>query len=836
MTAPVPDAHRASFPSGSFGRWLALAFALAVGAWAVLVMTGTCGWAPVCAPIVRDDLAQGRLNTALPPLDGTFAIQQVVVPAADGLSEIELLLVRYGDEPPPAEAALTFSLLDDSGRLITEERLPAAGVTHNQTYTLRFEPQPASAGRPYRLVISGTPGSPLSVWGYDLDVTAGDLSLVPSPGATAPETAAVDLRFTTRAELLPGVALASLGRMLPANLGLLVLAALFLLGPGAAVLAATGPWRWDAWATAGVALALGASVWPLLWLWLSLAGLRFSAPLLWALLAGAWLAAALLFRWRWARAGRPPLRRPRLSRDAAVGGALLLLLLVGFAVRLLAVRDLVFPPWVDSSRHGLITAVMAAGGRAPTGYEPYLPVERFPYHYGFHAVAASLLMMTGRPLPDLLLILGQWLNALVPLTVYSAAWLVTRRRDAGLLAAFLVALPFFFPAYYATWGRMTQLGAMLILPVLLALTWRAARSWSRVWPLVGLLAAGVFMLHFRVFVFYVPFGLLAGLVALAGRRPWALLSAGGLAVLLIAPRAAQLLAVTEPGRAVQANIPGYNDFPTGYVTAGWERGFLVAAAVTVAVAVVALVARRRWALFPVALAVWVGVLALLLSGERLGLPETSLININSLYISVFAPLALLLASVAGGVGWEARRAARRLSPPARRAAGVAFGTAAGLGLAVLALFGARQQVGILNATTILAFPADRTALAWAQTNIPDGARVAVNSWLWLGNTWAAADGGAWLTPLNRQEATTPPIDHIYNSDLFAWVRAFNEAATDVEDWSTAAAAEWLRGQGVTHVMAGRRGGFFDPSALARNPALEMVYARDGVFFFRLREP
>jgi hypothetical protein len=828
----TPPARAASLSRLISVSVLVFSFAALVGF--VLAAADACPWQSVCGPIIDDDRAQGRLDTALPAPDGTFSIEQTFIPAADGLAELELLLVRYGDTAAPPGAALTLTLLEDTGRPIAEERLPAGGVIHNQTHTLRFDPQPDSAGRPYRLVVGGTPGNQASVWGYSLDVAEGEMRLVAAPGAVAPSSNARDLRYTSRTQLLPGSAIAELGRILSGSAGLMALALLFLLGPGCMLLLATGPWRWDAGAWWGAAPALGASLWPLVWLWLSLAGVRFSGPLLWGMLAAVWASSALL--WLRARRAEPRAAAGAVGRRSVrLSHVLLLLLLVAaLLVRLLAVRGLVFPPWVDSSRHGLITAVMAANGSAPNGYEPYLPVARFPYHYGFHAIAASLLLMTGRPLPDLLLVLGQLLNALIPLTVYAAGWFVTRRRDVGLLAAFLVALPFFFPAYYATWGRMTQLGAMLVLPVLLGLTWRAARSWARVWPLVGLLAAGVFMLHFRVFVFYVPFGLLAGALALSRRRPWPLLTAGGLALLLVAPRAAQLLAVTDPGRAVQASIPGYNDFPTGYITAGWERGFLLVAVAAVGIALVAALNRRRWAAFPLWLAVWVGLLALALSGERLGLPETSLININSLYISVFAPLALLLAAVTGGLVWEANRWLRRVPHRWRGWFAVPAGAAAGLLLAVLAVFGARQQVGIINGQTVLAGAADREAIAWAADSLPDDALVAVNSWLWLGNTWAAGDGGAWLVPMARLEVTTPPIDHIYNSELFARVRAFNEEAKLVKDWSTPEVAAWLREQGVTHVMAGQRGGFFDPAALSRNAALEMIYARDGVFFFRLR--
>ena len=47
-----------------------------------------------------------------------------------------------------------------------------------------------------------------------------------------------------------------------------------------------------------------------------------------------------------------------------------------------------------------------------------------------------------------------------------------------------------------------------------------------------------------------------------------------------------------------------------------------------------------------------------------------------------------------------------------------------------------------NAQTILAYPEDYIALNWVAEKLPDEATLAVNSWRWLGETWAAADGGA----------------------------------------------------------------------------------------------
>src|SRR5690606_504733 len=113
-------------------------------------------------------------------------------------------------------------------------------------------------------------------------------------------------------------------------------------------------------------------------------------------------------------------------------------------------------------------------------------------------------------------------------------------------------------------------------------------------------------------------------------------------------------------------------------------------------------------------------------------------------------------------------------PGAQKVAGVLAAVVAGVLVGVLTVFGWRLQINILNPQTILAVPQDIPAIAWADENLPDDARVAVSAWQWLGATWAGSDGGAWLVPLTGMESTTPPVDHIYNAELFAEVRAFNE--------------------------------------------------------------
>ncbi|MCP4427346.1 MAG: hypothetical protein GY803_22900 [Chloroflexi bacterium] len=813
----------------------------------------------VSQPIIAEDFSQRRANTTLPaPQDG-LAIRQSFVPRWDGLREIELLLARHGEKDAGENACaecnqssrLRLQLFDDADILIAEQTLATQTLTHNQTYTFRVPPQPHSANRRYTLHISGSGDNPVSVWGYSLDVySEGGVQLDGGALATAvPPTNAQDLYFVSRYQLTWANAFKSLGQILYREGSIMLLALAFLLMPGALLLLLADRMsrrslpilRANALVLWGAALALGTVVWPLLWLGLTLLGGRWRGWSLWLIFIVGWL--IVLFLWQGKRAGERgsrqaggqagrrlspahPDRKSSLTRPPA---CLLLLLTLVLATRLLTARDLSFPPWVDSSRHGLITAVMTHSGQFPGSYEPFLPVEDPPYHFGFHTLSASLSLMTGWPLPRLLLFLGQLINGLIPLTTYTAVVLMTRRRRAGLLAAFLVGLPFFFPGYYVTWGRLTQLTAMLTMPVLLAFTWllvRGGRGWRRTWPLVGLLAAGLFLIHLRVFLFFIPFAMIVWLASFGRNGRW-LAAAAGLALTLVSPRITQLIAVTEPANITKNTIPNYNVFPTGYAQAGWEPLFLWATAVALFPLLIAGLRRRVWSGLPLFLTGWTAVLFILLAGEQVGLPSISLVNINSMYITLFLPLAIFW----GAVGDRWGRWLQRRHWLLQWLGNIVIGGV----LTALLLFGTRQQISILNPQTLLAGSSDLEGLVWMEEHLAETAVFAVNSWKWLGETWAAGDGGAWISPLTGRQATAPPIDHVYNRHLFLSVREFNETAVAITDWASPAQAEWLRQQDVTHIFVGARGGFFDPATLARNPQLELVYGRDGVFIFKIRD-
>lgn len=769
-------------------------------------------------PLAAVDEAQPRLNLAAPVPPAEAELTQTFRPLHAGLSAIEVLAVVYpaeGETPPPE--ALTLELRDAAGQVVAAQTFTAPA--HNAPLALTFAPQPRSARQTYTLALRGA-GSHTTAWAYSLDAYAsGALYL---DGAAQPG----DLRFTTRYTYLWPSAVRDAAAGLALLLRVAVPAWLVLFAPGLLLVGSRAPWP-NAAARWGAALALSLAVAALLWLWVGVLGRRWS-PLGLGALYGL-LGLAVAAQWLLAQRRQPRPWRDRL-RPNAHALTLLALLALGLLVRLLAVRDLQLPQWVDGPHHYTLARVLAETGQVPAGYAPVLPIATLNYHFGFHALAVTLSWLTGQPLAATFMWLGQVLQGLAPLAVYAAAAGLTGRARAGWLAAAVVALISYFPGYYLTWGRYTQLtGVLLLLPAL-------ALAWHTVWqPLragwaeaarLGLLAAGLFVTHYAVFVLWVAFVAVAAL--LRWRRALAPLFAAALVGALLAlPWLLRLGAALTAAPVNMAAPAGYNAFPWDYFSSSLERGWLALAG-----------AALLWGLWRRDRVMWLVGLWGALVGAVVNLGAGNwLVTNNMLAITLFVPGAL-------GLGWGADRwltralgwlrpapaapLARRLRPLVGGLMVAAFGVALGVGAAR----GLATQAQVVNPATVLVTRADLEALAWVEANVPASAVFVVNSWEWLNGTWAGSDAGTWLWPLLGRTTTLPPVDYIYGDA--AWqteVNAFNRQLRDVTEAEAPATLALLRAAGVTHVFIGARGGTLQPDLFAGQPHYRLLYTNGAAWVF-----
>jgi len=374
--------------------------------------------------------------------------------------------------------------------------------------------------------------------------------------------------------------------------------------------------RFDAWEQMALALGLSLAVIPFLLLWITQLGGALHMATARMLFGGLGVAAVVVVG---ARLRHPVAQRaPRFTFSAL---PMALVLGVGLAVRLLAVRDLSLPAWVDSVHHSLVARIIAESGRVPISYEPYIAVQNAIYHYGFHASVAGFVWLSGKPLPQAMLFVGQVFNIAMALQVYLLARWLIRRRWAAFFAALIVALLSTMPAYYVSWGRYTQLSGLLILPVTSILTIEAAEQHDRRVTALGVLAlAGLILTHYARLL-ELGWHVAIGLLALALLMPWIFQVADEL----------WLRAFTRWGNRPPA---AYRDFSWRYVTGGFDRYILTLGALG---AVVALAERRR---FSAVLLLWMGILFVVTNPSLLGLPGEGLINNVAMLIAWFMPLAI----------------------------------------------------------------------------------------------------------------------------------------------------------------------------------------------------
>lgn len=732
----------------------------------------------------------------------------------------------------------------DSAYLETPgEHAPLAAVTFtpeqlaSQPVTARFEPLPGPQDRPLYLHLRST-GPRVQLAGRLEDAYPyGELRV---QGAAFPADAAFRLSYEYDLAALGADAQRWLSLL---SLGVPLLITLWLPGWLALELAGLGRY-FGAGERFGLAAGLSLALIAVLMAWSTVLGLPWNA-------IGVRVAAALgltVFFWRTGR--RIWAQRPwnRLRWPDGYGLALGAVFLFVLAVRLIMVRDLFAPPWVDPVHHGMITRLILQTGGYPASYEPFVSIDTSNYHAGFHAALAVFIWLSGLDIGWAMLIFGQVLNALVAVPgVYLLTVTLTGRRSAGLFAAFIAGLLTPMPAYYTSWGRYTQLAGLLILPAALALFLEAAgagvlprpqapnrRELSFLIVLAGAALGGLFLTHYRVIVFLALLLLSvllfrSGLYLRRQARPAAETGRMALAVLAGAvftlpwwPAALRSLFIPKLSwSAIPA--PLFGDFSWSYLNPA--LGILAMGLAGLGL-LWATLQRQKFAFV---LMLWVVLMFAAANLNAYGLPGGGLINNTSVTISLFLPIAAL-----GGypLGWMVDELGGVLGPRGR----VVFaGLAAALTLAA-GIYAARFLIPILNPATILFRAADRPALNWIAGNLPAEATVAVNPFAWGYDIFAGQDGGYWIVPLAGRATMPPPVLYGWDNDpepILQIVDVSRQVLDHADD--PVALHALLSENGIGYVYAGARGGALSPQALQESPFFTTLYAQNGTWVFEVNE-
>ena len=621
-----------------------------------------------------------------------------------------------------------------------------------------------------------------------------------------------------------------------------------------------------------IQLGLGLAVWPMLFLWTTTVGLIWQPWAAQIVALGAGGVGLGCLAWPWMTGWRGRLARlSGRSVEILAWGALMVLTV---NIRLVQIRGLALPNWVDSVHHAMILRIFVEGGRIPESFAPFLPQNSFLYHWGYHADAAWLAWLLGWSDPfrlaTLMLHFGQLLGSLTLIMVYAAGRTLFHSRRAGMLAAVLATLISWYPAFYVSWGRYTQLAGLLILAPLMIQVWTLHRSrHMSAGDLLAviLLGGGLVLIHVRVAFFAITLGgVLAGVVMMEGRwRTFGRWTVAGLGIVALCGPWLWRLASSSwiqrtyapvAAATAAASTSDYNAIQWGLVWAPRNRELF-------ALATGGLSGLLGWGdpsqLVRMGAGIWLGLLGVLggwaLYSARSHAPRG---NANGRSASLGAERRIershaprgneirIIGRVWGAVlilwawvgvtaillnldafGLPSLRIANNnagviaLFAPLALAGGGLLAWALGRltpkawALPITALvavglgaWGSAGMADVVNPVTTLARPADLPALAWVRAHVPEDALFAVRPWLWLGKTYAGVDGGYWLPILTDRRSVLPPALYDTGTDP-ANVAATNEllaALAAATDLDDPALRAQMAAVGVTHIYIGPREG------------------------------
>jgi hypothetical protein len=600
-----------------------------------------------------------------------------------------------------------------------------------------------------------------------------------------------------------------------------------LLAPGWLLLAGLGLTKhFDGGEQIALALGLSLSLAPIFILWTTILGIHWSR-------GGVYFGAGLLavgVLWRAALT----IKTWRISR-AGIG--LILILAVSLVVRLIMVRDLSAPAWVDSIHHALITRLILEQGAFPETYSPYLSIDPSIYHPGFHIGLAIFIWLSNLDIPQAMLIYGQVLNAGAVLAAYLLTTTLTGNRPAGLAAALITGLVAPMPAYYASWGRYTQLAGLLILPVAAAFAFAALerKDIPRVKSLVMAVAgtAGLLLVHYRVAAFFaclliawfflqIRFNKISLVQHLRKSLGAAFALGGGAFVLSFPWITPAFIRHILPSLQLQLGLPSvaFEDFSWLFLTAGLGNYALGLAAFGFAWS---LVRRQRLGAL---ISLWICFLFLLANLGALGLPGSWLVNTHSVTIALFLPLSVLGGYFISNLlnTWPGFLPIRFQLP--YQVVGI-------MALLVLGLFGGRALLTILNPVTLLFREWDRPALAWIAENIPPEETILINPFNWGYGVYAGNDGGYWISALSGHKTMPPPVLYgMGNAEetrrISAYAGAVIERAQRPQDLHLL-----LADQNIRFVYLGGRGGQLSARLLNESELFSLLYGENGAWVFEI---
>lgn len=558
--------------------------------------------------------------------------------------------------------------------------------------------------------------------------------------------------------------------------------------------------------------------------WLKLANLHINLPILLSICLAGWIA-SFIYLWR----NKRQIEFKKYSINiheivlwiVSLGSGLIVLWLLGHQVAGLG---------SDSYHHTLIAQLIHDNGGLPNDYQPATDrLISFSYHYGYHAMIAALMWLSGWGSRLLVLVSGALLVMFTTLSIALLTEEITEKPIAGIAAGILTGLVFVLPIHMLQWGRYPQMSAIALIAVFLEgiIAYYKHRDRPidlRKIALFGLIAAGIALTHYRVTIMAAL--AVVFLVLLIKDRKYSIksnyqlllsmLATAGIALFLFSPWLWRVVQAHQTGYAItlaDINPAYYSIFRLDPNVLNYPTNLLVV--VIIGAGLIWGMIKQKWFIFW--LSVW-PIAMLLLSDPRI-------FSLSMDRISVIVSLYLPAAVLGGWLIQEVYMHIKNVYHPILTAA-----------LLVPIIWSGTVAVNKNLVLSNFVTPQDLAAAEWIKANTPSDAYFAVNTFKFdfSSNFVIGIDAGYWLPLLANRSTVTIPM--IYEIEMFQrpdGLQQLMELYNLGSDLTTQKAIDYLQQEKITYIYIGENGGRIDPNLLLKSTEFSLVYQKDKVYVFKI---
>jgi hypothetical protein len=164
----------------------------------------------------------------------------------------------------------------------------------------------------------------------------------------------------------------------------------------------------------------------------------------------------------------PRIRKGPLRDSKTVLFILVALFGLFIFLRLAFVSKAAVPLYFDSAQHYLIIKNLLGNPASTWSPAAY-------YHIGFHIVAAFIASALHADIINIMLVLGQIILAVIPLSVFFLIRHKTQSSPAGIFAVLLAAFGWYMPAHAMDWGKYPALTSLALITFAVSLAYLSIR-------------------------------------------------------------------------------------------------------------------------------------------------------------------------------------------------------------------------------------------------------------------------------------------------------------------------------------------------------------------------